>query len=191
LKLAIICFAREGSTRLPKKNAMKLRGIPLIWYTLSAMNYIYIKHHLNGIECQRYLLTDFEDCKKVADNMNIPVIWRDHPKEWDDNRLNKWAHEIIKADNYLLLQPTSPFRNHDKILEWLAICLNNNIESAYAVRKTNDIYKRAGSFFFYSKEILAKGKLNDENSLIFQDPIDIDIDTIDDFKEAERYLDEH
>jgi CMP-N-acetylneuraminic acid synthetase len=192
MKLAIICFARKGSTRLPNKNSMKLRGVPLVWYTLRVMNYVYIKLFLQRIECERILLTDCKICEDLAKKMNIKVIWRNHPPEWDDNRLNIWAHNRIKADNYLLLQATSPFRDTVKILEWTKLCLDNNIQSAFAVKKTDKLkFNRAGSFFFYSKKMLKKVELNNDDSLIFQDNNDIDIDTIENIKEAEKRIDEN
>lgn len=192
MKLAIISFARKDSQRLPKKNTMKLRGVPLIWYTMRTMNYLYLKLFTNGIECERYILTDYKECKDMALEKNIPVIWRNHPKEWDDNRLNVWAHEKIKADCYLLLQPTSPFRDDAKILQWVEICLNNNVESAFCVKHIGDnVFTRAGSFFYYtSKLLLEKNELNNSDSMIFQDNIDIDIDTKEDFERAERHIDE-
>ena len=192
MQLAIISFARKGSTRLPGKNSMKLRGVPLIWYTLRAMNFFYIKCVLRKIECERYLLTDCEECRNYAIKMNMPVIWRDHPKDWDDTRLNMWAHEKIFADNYLLLQPTSPFRDKIKMFQWLLACLKNNVKSAFAVKKIDgNNFKRAGSFFYYSKKMLDKYVLNDSDSIIFQHNDDIDIDTMDDFREAEKRIDEN
>jgi CMP-N-acetylneuraminic acid synthetase len=192
MELAIISFARKDSTRLPGKNYKKLRGVPMLWYTLRSMNYIYMKLYNHNIFCERYLLTDWKECEKLAVEMSIPVIWRDHPKEWDDNRLNKWAHEKIKAKKYLLLQPTSPLRDNEKILEWTTKCLEADIKSAFAVKYLGDlIFKRVGSFFFYDEALLNEDKLNDDNSVIFQDNEDIDVDTIENFREVERRIDEN
>lgn len=192
MKLAIISFAREGSKRLPGKNTMLLNGKPLIWYTLQIMKYLEVREgYFTKLKeyniCEYYVLADYKECKKICKKEKIKVIWRDHPKEWDDNRLNQWAHDKIQADAYLLLQPTSPFRKNYLILEWLRLCIRNYIQSAYAIKQIDKTFIRAGSFFYYTKEQLATGKLNDENSLVFIDNNDIDIDTIEDFKKAEEY----
>lgn len=187
MKLAIISFARKGSKRLPGKNTMLLNGKPLIWYTLQTMRFLSYNPLLPTIE--RYVLTDYKECQDVCKHEGIKTIWRDHPKEWDDIRINQWAHEKIEADEYLLLQPTSPFRNNIKISNWLFIShIGLDIESAYAIKQIEkDKYIRAGSFFYYTKEQLATGKLNNDNSFIFLDNNDIDVDTIEDFKKAEEY----
>lgn len=192
MKLAIISFAREDSKRLPKKNTMLLNGKPLIWYTLQTMKYLEKQKEwyylIDRSFLDYYVLTDYKECQDICEKESIKIIWRDHPKEWDDIRLNQWAHEKINADVYLLLQLTSPFRDNKKIDEWFYFCINNEkIKSSFSVTKINDlIFKRNGLFFYYTKEQLETGKLNDENSLIFQG-FDIDINTIDDFKRAEEY----
>jgi CMP-N-acetylneuraminic acid synthetase len=101
MKLAVISFAREGSRRLPKKNTMLFNGKPLIWYTLQVMKYLKENYTQTELEC--YVLTDYKECQEICEKEGIKVIWRDHPKEWDDIRLNQWAHEKINADAYLLL----------------------------------------------------------------------------------------
>ena len=103
MKIAIISFARKGSKRLRQKNMKSLNGKPLMQYTLDHMQY------LNKIGYKSYVLTDWEELELLCVKNYIKVIWRDHPKEWDDIRLNIWAHKRIDADAYVLLQPTSPF----------------------------------------------------------------------------------
>ena len=102
MKMVVICFARKGSQRLKNKNMKLLNGKPMIWYTLQAMRQIY-----KTLKIGCYVLTDDKECLKLCKKNNIATIWRDHPEEWDDIRLNKWAHQKIKADGYILLQATS------------------------------------------------------------------------------------
>lgn len=172
MKLAIICFARQGSTRFPEKNMAILHGKPLIEYTLEAMKDL---HALTEIPC--HVLTDFEDIVGLCLDYRVNMIWRDHPKEWDDIRLNEWAHEKIRADAYILLQPTSPIRDVYKIVNWINICLESNVKSAFSVYKNDrKNYVMNGGFFYYRKDQIVTGFLNDENSLLFIDKYNVDID---------------
>ena len=196
MRVALISFARQGSTRLPEKNTKLLNGKPLIQYTLECMKYV--QKEMSGflrIGC--YVLTDYEECKQIAENHKVKVIMRPkYTKEWDDLRLNVWADSVINADAYVLLQPTNPFRNFNKICDWIHICYLSEIESAFSVyRKDRKNYEMNGSFFYYTKSSLIdnmfkKDLLSDDN-VIFIDDNDIDIDTEDDFKKAVEYANRH
>ena len=178
--LAIISFARKDSKRLPGKNMKILNKKPLIDYTLKTMKYL-----KQNIDCKTVVLTDMLECKDYCEENDINVIWRDHPKSWDDTRLNKWAHEKIKADKYLLLQPTNPLRDNRKILQWLEFCMRSNVKSAFSVYKKNRLnYEMNGNYFYYHYTQLKEPDLVDENSLVLIDKYKLDINTKEDFEKA-------
>jgi len=184
MSTAVISFARKDSTRFPKKNMEKLNGFPLIWYTIETMKYIQLNLNL---DC--YILTDWHELETISTVNNIKTIWRDHPKEWDDIRLNKWAHEKIGADNYVLLQPTNPLRNNKKICDWIMqswMC--DTLSSFSAYRKNRKEYEMNGAFFYYHKDMLDGSDLVDEESVMFIDTQNIDIDTKEDFEKAEGIM---
>jgi CMP-N-acetylneuraminic acid synthetase len=182
--LAVICFARKGSKRVPYKNMKELNGKPLIEYTLRTMKYLQ-----DNFDCHCYILTDWEEILEKSREYNIATIWRNHPSYWDDIRLNIWAHEQIKAEQYVLLQPTNPNRNVEKIIKWIKICLENKYTSAFSAKKINRInYKMNGNFYFYNKSQLLEKDLVDYNSRIFiEESKIIDLDTYKDWEEAEKY----
>jgi CMP-N-acetylneuraminic acid synthetase len=182
--LAVICFARKGSIRIPEKNMKLLHDTPLIEYTLKTMKYIF-----NKLNCPCYILTDWNKISEKSKEYDIETIWRGHPKEWDDIKLNIWAHEKINADYYVLLQPTNPNRNNEQILRWIGACLKNNYKSAFsATRQNRNTYIMNGNFYFYDKNQLLKSDLIDDESRIFiEENKIIDLDTLKDWEEAEAY----
>jgi len=190
MKIAIISFVREGSVRIPKKNMKKFLGIPLLQYTLDIMNQLLMINYrqmLNHNNC--YILTDFEEAKILTLKNKIKMIWRDHPKEWDDIRLNKWAHEKINADAYILLQTTSPLRDIMDLLKWIRICIETRINSAFSVFAIDrNNYKSNGCFYYYTKEQLETNKLVDNDSLLFVDKFDVDLDTEEDWFRAKKNI---
>ncbi len=114
-KIAIIP-ARSGSKGLPNKNILMLLGKPLIAYTIEAA----IKSDLFE---KVIVSTDSVEYKEISEKYGAEVILRDKELASDtatsfmviEDILNKTGE--IKYEYFVLLQPTSPFRNENHIKE--------------------------------------------------------------------------
>jgi CMP-N-acetylneuraminic acid synthetase len=176
--LMIISCAKENSKRLPGKNWMILNGKPLIQYTIDTMKYIE-----KNIDCKCCIVTDSKECRRIAEYNNISVLW--DTMVGKGMEFNRWVHEQLKADDYVLLQPTNPRRNNYKILEWTKHCISGDNKSAFSVYKKDRLnYIMNGNFFYYYWTQLINDDLVDTDSIMFQDDVLLDIDTEEDFEKA-------
>ncbi|HEY5750343.1 MAG TPA: acylneuraminate cytidylyltransferase family protein [Chryseolinea sp.] len=115
--------ARGGSKGIPGKNIKPLRGKPLIGYTLeAAMPY--------KNEATLCVSTDSLEIKKVVESYGISVPFlRPDALATDTattesvilHALEYYRQQNIVFDTVILLQPTSPLRNHQHIEEALAL----------------------------------------------------------------------
>ncbi len=111
--------ARGGSERLPRKNLLRLRGVPLIVYSIAAAR---------ESGC-------FDEVFVCTDDAEIAAVARDHgasvpslvPAEVagpliPSHRACQWMHEHLGSDADVLvcLQPTSPLRAAEDVLAGLA-----------------------------------------------------------------------
>ena len=115
--LAIIT-ARSGSKGLPDKNIKLLGGKPLIGYTIEAA--LYSKQ----FDCVM-VSTDSEEYASISRSFgaDIPFL---RSQETSSDRASSWdvAEEVLYGyekqgrmfDSFCLLQPTSPFRDADDIV---------------------------------------------------------------------------
>jgi len=104
--------ARGGSKGIPLKNLKKLRGKPLIKYTIDAAKKSKL---LNRV----IVSTDDEKIAKVAKKFGVEVPF-ERPKRISGSKATQYqvvkhALDFLKFENYIpdivvLLQPTSPFR---------------------------------------------------------------------------------
>lgn len=116
--LALI-LARGGSKRLPKKNVMKLCGKPLISWTIeAALNSKYID--------KLVVSSDDDKIINISKKYKVQTIKRPDKFAKDNSKpFEAIKHALQFLDNYdfvILLQPTSPLRNHrhiDKSIEFL------------------------------------------------------------------------
>ncbi|MRT14989.1 acylneuraminate cytidylyltransferase [Enterobacteriaceae bacterium RIT711] len=110
-KIAIIP-ARSGSKGLPNKNILMLLDRPLIAYTIEAA----IE---SGIFSRVILTTDSLEYKYIAEQYGAEVIMRSEELASDTATTFMVIDDVLnKVDNYdyfVLLQPTSPFRNSEHI----------------------------------------------------------------------------
>lgn len=192
--LAIIT-ARAGSKRLINKNILELCGKPMIEYTLDAI------YPFSNIE--KIVTTDSEKIKEISrkNKYNKSFHVHNRPEEYAQD---KTTHEELLRHilsfpqwgcftNFLLLQPTSPLRNSSDI-EYainayhyyktkclISVCYPNTKGAPNGA-----IYIRNIKDFLYTNKIVTPETITvhlEGNGIK-----DIDIDTIDDFKEAERRL---
>ena len=104
--------ARGGSKELPGKNMLKVKGVPLVGYSIySALNSKYIS--------DVYLTSDDENTLLYGEELGVRLIRR--PKEFSSDSstannvvehfISTISKELIEKDPYVIyLQPTSPLR---------------------------------------------------------------------------------
>lgn len=132
--LAIIP-ARSGSKRLENKNILKLKGIPLIAYTIKAALD-------SGVFSKVFVSTDSEKYAEISLFYGASVDFL-RPKELSNDSaasIDVIRHAILEFksrgivfDYVCLLQPTSPLRNHIHIQEAKSILYNKNADSVVSV----------------------------------------------------------
>jgi CMP-N-acetylneuraminic acid synthetase len=106
--------ARGGSERLPRKNVLKLAGLPLIAYTIAAAR-------ASGCFDEIYVCTDTEEIATVARDYGArvpmlipgelagPLVASHRPCQWLYEQLGSSAQALF------CLQPTSPLRSAEDI----------------------------------------------------------------------------
>ncbi|MEG1518854.1 MAG: GDSL-type esterase/lipase family protein [Cetobacterium sp.] len=116
LKKIAIIPARSGSKGLPNKNILMLLDKPLIAYTIEAT--------LNSKKFERVIVsTDSLEYKYISEKYGVEVILRDSELASDTATSYMVIEDILKKtkgldyDYFMLLQPTSPFRDEKHIIE--------------------------------------------------------------------------
>jgi CMP-N,N'-diacetyllegionaminic acid synthase len=204
VKIACICLARIGSKRLPNKLLRIFSGLPLIEWTLAAMN---------QLSLGSYIYTDSEDIKKIAVNYNVNVrpkiLENDEGVHHTSDEIKEYNKEI-GADIIVLLQGTSPLRNVNALKNYIKAFLGSGKDVGFTVNELdkyvydengniincdNRGYNKAisnyienGSFYIFKKEQLDKPHITDGEKIMFVDKYDVDIDYEDDLKKAEILL---
>lgn len=113
-KIAIIP-ARAGSKGLPNKNILLLGNKPLMAYTIEAA--------INSREFEKVIVsTDSLEYKEIAENYGAEVLLRGEKLSNDTATSYMVIEDVLKRvekeyDYFMLLQPTSPFRNEIHIKE--------------------------------------------------------------------------
>lgn len=116
LKKIAIIPARSGSKGLPNKNILMLLDKPLIAYTIEAA--------IKSNEFQRVIVsTDSLEYKEISEKYGAEVILRDDYLSNDKATSFMVIEDVLKKikienfDYFILLQPTSPFRDEKHITE--------------------------------------------------------------------------
>lgn len=116
LKKIAIIPARSGSKGLPNKNILMLLDKPLIVYTIEAA--------IKSNEFQRVIVsTDSLEYKEIAEKYGAEVILRDDYLSNDKATSFMVIEDVLKKikienlDYFMLLQPTSPFRDEKHITD--------------------------------------------------------------------------
>lgn len=122
-KIAIIP-ARSGSKGLPNKNILLLGNKPLMAYTIEAA--------INSKEFVRVIVsTDSLEYKEIAERYGAEVILRGEELSNDTATSFMVIEDVLKKvendyDYFMLLQPTSPFRNENHIRESIELFEENS-----------------------------------------------------------------
>ncbi|MBN6353351.1 GDSL-type esterase/lipase family protein [Providencia alcalifaciens] len=123
LKKIAIIPARSGSKGLPNKNILMLLDKPLMAYTIEAA--------LNSKLFERVIVsTDSLEYKEIAEKYGAEVIVRDKELASDKATSFMVIEDVLKKisqyDYFVLLQPTSPFRDKVHIRESIEIFESNS-----------------------------------------------------------------
>ena len=123
LKKIAIIPARSGSKGLKNKNILMLLGKPLIAYTIEAA--------LESGCFERIIVsTDSLEYKSISEQYGAEVIMRTDELASDSATsfmvIKDILQQIYDIDYFVLLQPTSPFRNHTHINEAILLFEKSN-----------------------------------------------------------------
>jgi CMP-N,N'-diacetyllegionaminic acid synthase len=135
MKLLIVIPARAGSKRLPGKNVKELAGQPLINWTIElAKKLPYEKRIL--------VSTDSQEIAEIARKCGAETPWSRPPEISKDSSktsdvaihaLNWFEQNVSKVDGLLLLQPTTPFRTIEKMIEGIEMFKSSGMKPVVAV----------------------------------------------------------
>ena len=116
MKFLVVIPARSGSETIKKKNLRLINRKPLIQYTFEELKKSKLK--------EKYLLSDDLKIKNLAKKFNINTTYY-RPKKVSKNTssliallndFHKWTeNKKIFYDYMVVLQPTSPLRDHKDI----------------------------------------------------------------------------
>lgn len=170
LKVLAIIPARGGSKGIPNKNIKMLAGKPLICHTIDVVKSVNDIHKI-------VVSTDDSGIAEVAINSGVEVVERPLSLSGDDSLVIdaiRYTIDYLKEKGFtfeiaLLLEPTSPFRNAEDILNALAKMDNKQIDSVASFTETKTppdrIWKKngrmapiiKGSNPFLPRQMLEKG----------------------------------
>ncbi len=128
--------ARSGSKGIKDKNIADLNGKPLIAYTIiSAIN--------SGIFDNIIVSTDSEKYAEIAQHYGaeVPFI-REKSLALDNSQTSDVIIDILQKNmdinTFCLLQPTSPFRTSNHIVEGFELFKDNNFNPIISVTEASD-----------------------------------------------------
>lgn len=153
MKIICIIPARGGSKGIPKKNIIDVNGKPLISYSIEPA----IKAKELGLVDKVIVSTDSEEIANISAEYGAEIpflrpedISGDKAKsvEFIKHALEYYNNLGIKYDAVLLLQPTSPLRTLEDLVDSINLYINStndSLISAYEEEYINDlvIYKMA------------------------------------------------
>ena len=135
----ILCIvpARSGSKGIKNKNIKKLAGIPLINYTLEIASKTFPKENI-------IISSDSKEIIKMGEPFEIKTPFL-RPKKLASD-YSKTIFTVLDIINRLennyeavcLLQPTSPFRSQDDIMNCISIINKNRCDSVVSVNKIEE-----------------------------------------------------
>lgn len=139
-KFLAVVPARSGSKGIPNKNIIKVKGKPLIDYTISeALKSKYLDKII--------VSTDSEHIKEIALNCGAEVpflrpieLASDKSKTIDAiiYTLKELEKEALIFDYLVLLQPTQPLRKSFHIDEAIELIIKKNQESLVSISKVKE-----------------------------------------------------
>ena len=201
MSVIAIIPARKGSTRLPGKNTKMLCGKPMIEYT--------IQNTIDSFHIDTAIITSDDNqvkqiWQKHRDNPAVDIRFHRRPKHLRGSDVpmidvlkdvvDSYPSMIFEEDIIVLLEPTAPLRTRDDIDRCITAYEFGFFSSVFTVCKTSPwTLKLNGAVFVTNKDMINKGKLHDEDAGLIIMPYNrsIDVDTIEDFKLAEYFLNDN
>jgi len=135
MKVMGLITARGGSKGIPNKNITLLNGIPLISYTIEAALQ-------SNVLDKIYVSTNDKKIASVAMEYGAEIINRPDELATDQsNSLDAIRHALHQTrdqsfTHFILLQPTSPLRNHNHISSALELFCIKKSKSLVSVIET-------------------------------------------------------
>lgn len=201
-KPKVVAFipARRDSERLPGKNKKMFCGKPLIAWTIElALNYNMIDEIListNDHDIMGYCRNHY-----VNSDLKKDLIISYRPEELAQANTpmkDVLIHEIpsngfdVNRDIIVLLQPTSPLRNNKDLAMEIGLFKNTRFPIASVYREDDYTLKFNGAIFVFTiNQLITFGGFQEFNHMlvyIMPKERSIDIDTLEDFQEAENYM---
>ncbi len=137
MKILCIIPARSGSKGIKNKNIIQIGNKPLVQYTFEAV--------LNSRIRENFVLTDSVKIKNIAKKFKINTQYN-RPKKLSKSttslaetlhHFNKWLkRNKIKYDFMVILQPTSPLRDHKDINKCIQIIKKTKCDSLFSISES-------------------------------------------------------
>lgn len=221
MKVIVVIPARGGSKRLPRKNILPLKNIPLINYSIN-----YAKEELPDVKV--YMSSDDKEIKEVSAQAGAIVI--DRPLELSGDFVSTaavltHASKTLKSvgedyDYMVLLQATNPLRPKGMLIEALNIIEHEHLNSLFTVSRLDrklgrirdnhflpwnykigqrsqdlePLFYENGLLYITSKDLIDKGVIFNSDSypmVIDHEFATVDIDSMSDFERAEYILNKY
>ena len=134
----VIIPARSGSKGLPNKNILMLNNKPLIHYTIEAARKSFKDDEIRvSTDCEKIKFISEETGLKVG-SLRPKSLSKDNTSSYDVIMYEIKNFEKTKGnlDTVILLQPTSPLRNSNHILEAQKL-YSDNLDMVVSVKKTH------------------------------------------------------
>lgn len=137
-KILVIIPARSGSKGLLNKNILLLNGKPLIHYTIDAARNVFKDEEI-------IVSTDCEKIKLISQQSGLKINFLRPKKLALDNsstydviihEINEFEKKNGMIDVVVLLQPTSPLRKPNHIIDALEL-YNDKTDMVVSVKKTH------------------------------------------------------
>lgn len=143
MKELIVIPARKGSKGIPGKNIKLLNGKPLILYTIELARKLFKDNQI----C---VSTDSEEIKQIVEDagLEVPFLRPDNlstdfasTESVLHHALDWYEKNRYKPESIILLQPTSPFRKSEHIIESLGM-FSDELDMVISVQeaKSNPYY---------------------------------------------------
>jgi pseudaminic acid cytidylyltransferase len=126
--------ARGGSKRVPRKNILPFRGVPMIEHTIKSA----LESHLFD---EVYVSTEDEEIDRISTNLGVKVIDRDNGLASDDATVTEVTLDFLdrvegQGRHYgvlCVLYATSPLRDKDDIISVVSLLEKHTCHFAMAV----------------------------------------------------------
>ena len=149
--------ARKGSKGIKKKNLIKLKKKHLVEYTFKIIEKLNIKNS--------YVITDDNLIKKIAHKYNVNTEYK-RPKKLSGDRISlienlkhfkKFIDKKINYKYFIILQPTSPFRTYEDVLNSIKKFKKGRYSSLFSVSDSienpyESVYLKKKKNFLLSKK---------------------------------------